>query len=161
MTGKAGFRPLYRTAVRPEWVDYNGHMSEPWYVFVFGEATDAFYDLIELGDAARRASQRSVFTVESHVWFLREMKMGEAIRIGTRLIDHDAKRLLLYHELVRESDGEPAAASEILALHVDTNGPRVVPFAPSVLNRIATVATEDAQGPVPARASRSLRFARA
>jgi acyl-CoA thioesterase FadM len=30
--------------VRPEWVDYNGHMSEAYYVLIFGDATDAFYD---------------------------------------------------------------------------------------------------------------------
>ena len=27
--------------VRPEWIDYNGHLSEAYYVLVFGHATDA------------------------------------------------------------------------------------------------------------------------
>jgi len=30
--------PRYETAVRPEWVDYNGHMSDFLYGRVFGEA---------------------------------------------------------------------------------------------------------------------------
>jgi acyl-CoA thioester hydrolase len=155
----AGLRPLYRATVKPEWVDYNGHMSEPWYVFVFGETSDAFYDLIGLGDAARRATHSSVYTVESHIWFLRELKVREAFLVGTRVISHDAKRVLLYHELARAGDGTVAAASEILALHVDTNGPRVVPFSAAVKERIAALAAEDAREPPPKRASRSLAFA--
>ena len=27
--------------VRPEWIDYNGHLSEAFYVLVFGHAGDA------------------------------------------------------------------------------------------------------------------------
>ena len=30
-----------RQRVRPEWIDYNGHLSEGYYVVVFGFATDA------------------------------------------------------------------------------------------------------------------------
>ena len=36
-----------------EWIDYNGHLSEPYYVLVFGHATDAVMD-------ARRASTPDV-----------------------------------------------------------------------------------------------------
>ncbi|NEE34610.1 thioesterase, partial [Streptomyces sp. SID7982] len=39
--------PLFHRTVRPEWIDYNGHMSEAFYVLVFGYATDAM--MIETG----------------------------------------------------------------------------------------------------------------
>ena len=35
--------PRFDTSVRPEWVDYNGHMSDFRYVHVFGEAMDVLY----------------------------------------------------------------------------------------------------------------------
>ena len=40
----------YRDLVRPEWIDYNGHLSEPYYVLVFGDA----YDGADGPDRARR-----------------------------------------------------------------------------------------------------------
>ncbi len=30
----------YEGPVKPEWIDYNGHMSEAFYVLVFGYETD-------------------------------------------------------------------------------------------------------------------------
>ena len=52
---------LHRDVVRREWTDYNGHMSEAYYVLVFGDATDAFYEHVGMGDAYRRAANASVF----------------------------------------------------------------------------------------------------
>ena len=57
---------LHRATVLPEWVDYNGHMNEAFYVLVFGHATDAFYDYIGLDDATRRATGRSVKALERY-----------------------------------------------------------------------------------------------
>src|SRR6204780_1195432 len=38
-----GNLPRYETTVRPEWVDYNGHMSDFLYGHVFGEAMESLY----------------------------------------------------------------------------------------------------------------------
>ena len=35
---------LHRATVKPDWLDYNGHMNEAYYVLVFSNATDAFMD---------------------------------------------------------------------------------------------------------------------
>src|ERR1700683_1422919 len=39
------------TQVRPEWVDYNGHMSDFRYLQLFGEAMDALYRRVGIDDA--------------------------------------------------------------------------------------------------------------
>ena len=41
--------------VRPEWIDYNGHMNVAHYVAVFDHATEAFHAVIGVDDAYRRA----------------------------------------------------------------------------------------------------------
>ena len=60
---------VWREPVQDAWIDYNGHLSEPYYVLVFGHATDAFMVHIgmtpELRDAVvdgceREADGRSV-----------------------------------------------------------------------------------------------------
>ena len=38
---------IWSEDVRPEWIDYNGHLSEAYYVVVFGHATDAV--MVRLG----------------------------------------------------------------------------------------------------------------
>jgi len=70
---------LYRTTVSPDWIDYNGHMSEAYYALVFGSATDAFYDLIGMDDAFRRATFTSVYTVEAHAGLPRPENAGRRI----------------------------------------------------------------------------------
>ena len=125
--------------VRPEWVDYNGHMNEAYYVLIFGDATDAFYDHIGLDDAARRRDKVSLYTVEAHIRYLIEAHDGERLRIGTRVVAHDEKRLRLHHTMVRVRDGETLAVIELMALHVDKRVLRACPF-------LAEAAVED-RGP--------------
>jgi acyl-CoA thioester hydrolase len=130
---------LHRATVRPEWVDYNGHMSEAYYVLIFGVATDAFYDHVGLGAAVRAADRVSVYTVEAHIRYLTEAHEGAALRIGTRVVSHDAKRLRLRHEMVRVDDGALLALTELLLLHVDKVSLRASAFAPAVFARIAEI----------------------
>ena len=131
---------LHRAAVRPEWVDYNGHMTESRYLQVFGDATDAFYDHVGLDDAARRRDDVSVYTVESHIRYLVEAHDGERLRIGTRVAAHDAKRLRLHHTMIRETDGAVLAVTEVAALHVDKGALRASPFRADPMARIAAIA---------------------
>jgi len=131
---------LHRASVRPDWLDYNGHMSEAYYVLIFGDATDAFYDHVGLGSAVREAERVSVYTVEAHIRYLTEAHEGAALRIGTRVISHDLKRLRLRHEMVRVEDGALLALTELLLLHVDKVSLRASAFAPAVLARIAGIA---------------------
>src|ERR1700761_9561906 len=58
----AGPLRLLTTQVRPEWVDYNGHMTDSRYLQVFGDATDALFRRVGIDDAYRK-SGRAMFTV--------------------------------------------------------------------------------------------------
>lgn len=138
---------LHEAVVRPEWVDYNGHMNEAYYVLIFGDATDALYDYIGLDDAARRRDNVSLYTVEAHIRYLIEAHDGEQLRIATRVLAHDEKRLRLHHTMVRARDGETLAVIELMALHVDKQVVRAAPFLPDAAARIASVAR--AQAPLP------------
>ena len=75
---------IYRDVVRPEWVDYNGHLRDAFYLLIFSFATDALLDRIGLDDAARRERGRSVYTLEAHVNYLHEIKEGTQVRRRAR-----------------------------------------------------------------------------
>ncbi|MBR8312641.1 thioesterase family protein [Burkholderia dolosa] len=129
---------IYRDVVRPEWVDYNGHLRDAFYLLIFSFATDALLDRIGLDDAARRERGRSVYTLEAHVNYLHEIKEGTHVRVDARVLAHDAKRLHLYLELFAHGHDAAVSASEQMLLHVDTrDGPKAAPFDADVAARIA------------------------
>ncbi|MFL9875335.1 thioesterase family protein [Paraburkholderia megapolitana] len=127
---------IYRDEVRAEWVDYNGHLRDAFYMLIFSFATDALIEHIGLDDTARRARGRSIYTLEAHINYLHEIRLGAKVRVAARLLAHDAKRLHLYLEMYADAHSEAVAASEQMLLHVDTNGPRSVAFDPDVAERV-------------------------
>ena len=145
---------LHRATVLPEWVDYNGHMNEAYYVLVFGHATDAFYDYIGLDDATRRASARSVYTLEAHINYLNEAHRGDRLSIATQLLAHDAKRLHLHHAMRRETDDSLLATIELMLLHVDMSGPRAAAFGAATATLIRAIAADHASLGKPERIGR-------
>ena len=137
----------YRTPVLPDWVDYNGHLRDAFYLLIFSYATDAFMDHIGLDSDNREASGYSLFTLECHLNYLHEVKLGTPVWVNTQVIGFDRKRLHLYHSLHREDFDEALAASEQMLLHVDLAGPRSAPFAPEVAERLQGIVAEQADLP--------------
>ncbi len=160
MTKPAAPLRLHRASVLPEWVDYNGHMTESAYVLVFGHATDAFLDQIGLDDATRRRTATSLYTVESHIYYLSEAREGMALEVTTQLVAHDSKRCRIYHEMFAPGSERPVVTSELMLLHVDKSGPRAAPFAPAVLERIAAIAAAHAALPPPRHPARAYSLGR-
>ncbi|QSN64551.1 thioesterase family protein [Caballeronia sp. M1242] len=133
---------IYRDTVRPEWVDYNGHLRDAFYMLIYSLATDAFMDDIGLGDAARRARHRTLYTLEAHVSYLRELKEGAAVRVDARVIAHDRKRIHLYLQMFEGESVEPASACEQMLMHIDTSGaPKAASFDEDIAANIAAQAT--------------------
>lgn len=112
----------YRTTVKKEWVDYNHHLNDGYYLVIFSLATDAFMDQIAMDAAARESTKTTIYTLEGHINYLREVKEGEEVEVRTQLIGFDQKRFQLFHTMhVARFDG-PAATSEFMLLNVDTSG---------------------------------------
>lgn len=151
---------LYRDHARTQWIDYNGHMSEAYYVLVFGFATDALLDHIGLDQAERTRSRSSVYTVEAHIHYLSEIGEGTPLQVRSRLLALDPKRARLFHALHHGDDGTLLATEELMLLHVDTGGPRTAPFAPSVYGRLERLLAAQKAEPWPPQAGRAIGAAR-
>lgn len=126
------FFAAYSGAVRPEWIDYNGHMSEAYYVLVFGFATDAVLDRIGVDETYRQRNQCSIYTLEAHIRYLAEVPEGVPLRVCSALVDSDHKRLHLHHSMLREDTGETVASTELLLMFVDTGLGRSADFPAAV-----------------------------
>ena len=118
----------YSTPILEEWVDYNGHLRDAFYLLIFSYATDALMDRLGLDSQNRESSGHSLFTLEVHLNYLHEVKLGAHVEVRTQLIGHDKKRLHVYHSLHRVGDERALAGNEQMLLHVDLAGPRSAPF---------------------------------
>ncbi len=147
---------LYHTTVRPEWLDYNGHMNEAYYVLVFSEATDAFMNYTGQDEAYRKRTGHTIYTLESHVVYLLEVGEGEAVRVETQLLGLDAKRYRLFHSMIHEGTGDLLATGEHMLLNVDMSGPKSAPFGEELAARLAAIREAHAGLPMPEQAGRSI-----
>jgi acyl-CoA thioester hydrolase len=139
---------LHRTTVPAAWVDYNGHMSESCFLLAFGDSADAFFRYFGI-DEAYRAAGHSLFTAETHLHHLGEASQGDPLRLELRVLDVDAKRVHLFHEMVREDTGATICTAEQLLLHVDTAAGRVTPLPAELLERLTAIHAAHAGLPLP------------
>jgi carnitine 3-dehydrogenase len=153
--GEPGAQPLrlLETQVRPEWIDYNGHMTDWRYLQVFGDATDALLRYAGVDDAYRR-SGRALYTVESVVTHQAQARAQELLYVTSRVLEVDDKRLRLFHSLHRRRDDGLVATAQQLYLHVDTAAGKSTPLDAAVRAQLAAVQTAQAQLPLPAAAQR-------
>ena len=98
MTGSGPLR-VWRGAVEPEWIDYNGHMSEGFYGLVFGMASDEYLTRMGFGEDYRSGRSGSFYTVETHIVFVDELAVDEPLAVDTTVVGVDSKRVHLFHEL--------------------------------------------------------------
>ena len=143
----------YRTVVSKDWVDYNGHLRDAFYLLIFSYATDAF--MARLGVDPRR-DNRSLFTLECHLNYLHEVKLGARVQVRTRVLAHDRKRVQVYHTLHLQDVEEVLAASEQMLLHVDLEGPRSAAFGEASLAVLAEALQAQRQQPAAEYAGRQI-----
>ncbi len=146
-------------AVEPEWIDYNGHLNMAYYNVLFDRCSDDAFVAMGLGPDYARDRRLTIYTAEVHVCYVRELHLGDSVTVTFHLLDHDAKRLRAYQEILH-ADGWLAATSETLLLHIDMAGPNVTPFPDDIAASVAALATAHAALPFPVRAGRSIGIKR-
>ncbi|MCT4608599.1 MAG: carnitine 3-dehydrogenase [Pelagimonas sp.] len=109
-----------------DWGDMNGHMNEGRYGQVFSDASEEL--MAHVGaDQAYVDAGNSYFTVETSVKYLVETHIGEDITVETTVKLGEGKKLRLWHEMKRQSDGEILATCDQFLLHVSLETRRSCP----------------------------------
>lgn len=148
---------VWQGHVRPDWVDYNGHMGDFAYATAFSQTVTAFMDRLGLDAAYRAATGGTLYTLEMRIGYQRECHEGEALEIRLHILQADARRLHLYLEMV-SADGAALAWNEQVLMHVSraSGKPKAAAFPPDVRARIAALADADGGITPPARLARPL-----
>ncbi|WP_170765759.1 thioesterase family protein [Ruegeria lacuscaerulensis] len=135
----------FEATVKPEWIDYNGHMQDAYYGLVFSYAVDAMQDEVGFDAEYRARTGCTIYLLEDHKYYLREVKEADHLRIETRILNCDEKRFHLHMEMLNGDD--LAAVGEFMELHVRQKpSPQAAPIPAEILQRLqaATLSGDEA-----------------
>jgi acyl-CoA thioester hydrolase len=145
---------IHRSTVLPEWVDWNGHMNVAFYVTAFDQASGAFMRNIGLGRNYVDSKSGMTFVLETHVTYDREMREGAPMRFTTQLLDRDAKRVQLFHEMYHGEQNYLAATNETIVMNIDYATRRSAAWPMQAAERLEAVWATHRDLPRPAKAGR-------
>lgn len=147
---------LYKDVVRENWIDYNGHLNDGYYAVSFGIAVEDFLKHVDLHTNYLAETNCTIYTVEAHINYLRELKVGTAIAVSCQVLGFDAKRLHLYQEMYNAEENYLAATYEGMFLHIDQNILKATAMPEDRQATLASILTEHDKLGIPERAGRSI-----
>ena len=150
---------LWEGEVLPEWVDANRHMNDGYYAVAFGEASWCVQDHLGMHAEYRERTGGTLYSVEAHLTWDRELSLGQRLHIESLVLGVDAKRLRVFHRLLASDMGYSAATMDVMMLHVaqGDDGVRTRPFPEEIARHLGQVAREHAELGVPEEAGRVMR----
>jgi acyl-CoA thioester hydrolase len=152
---------IYRTAVQADWIDYNGHMRDAYYAVAVSLAVDALMDAVGLDAAYRERTRNTLYSLEMHLSWLREVKAAATLEVVAHLLGLDAKRLHLGLDIKVAGEDAAAATAELMLLHVHQGAkPGAAPFEPAIAARLAALAPAPGAAPWAGPGSRALTLAK-
>jgi len=147
---------IFKTKVDPDWIDYNGHMRDAYYAIGFSSAVDWLMDEIGLDEAYRSETNCTLYTLETHLYYLAEVKQDEPLIVRMRVLGLDEKRLHVLF-LMERGDGTLISTQDTMLLHVDqSKGPGAAPFPAETLTKLQDLLTTHHALPAEKRVSRAM-----
>jgi acyl-CoA thioester hydrolase len=125
----------FETTILPDWIDYNGHMRDSYFGLVFSLAVDALQDEIGFDESYRQRTGCTIYLLEDHKYYLREVKQGARVRVDTRVLGCDAKR---FHLNMQMFDADRlVAVCELMEIHVKQQPqPHAEPMPQEILSKL-------------------------
>ena len=142
------------TIVVPAWIDYNGHMNVAYYIKAFEIGIDSYKAVVGMTLDYIERTGRSTVALESHITYQQEAHLGEHLRIETRILDCDGKRVHVSQEIYR--DTTLLATQETLAIGFDARARRSNPFEPAIAENYRRLVEAQAALPRPPWVGRAI-----
>lgn len=125
----------HRGVVYPWQIDQIGHMNVQFYTARFDEATWHLCATLGITPGFLRENRRGMAAVDQHTKYKRELHSGALIRICSEVLDIREKTLRIMHRMYDVESGAEAASSELLAVFIDSEARRSVPFPAEIAGR--------------------------
>jgi acyl-CoA thioester hydrolase len=135
-------------------------MNVARYLQAFDQAFDEVYELLGITAEHMRIARGTTFAAEMHITYQRELLLGDPLRITTRLLAHDQKRMHWIQCMYHRERGYLAATDEWLVLYVDIDKRRVGRIPPAMERQFQAILAAHAPLPLPPEVGRKIDFTR-
>ncbi|MCW3784338.1 thioesterase family protein [Defluviimonas salinarum] len=152
---------LFRSKVRPEWIDSFDHVNIAHYLTICDHANWAFWNWINHpeGTIEARASHEYVI-VENHVHYIDELALGTPIHVETQFLGFDDKRYVLFHRVFKTEGNVLAATNEVKSLGFNLRERRPERWRPFVGERLNLIHRAHAGLEMPEQAGQGIALKR-
>ena len=135
--------------VKPEWIDYNKHMTVPRYFDAILNSINLWFDQeADLGESYMAATGHSMFTVQSHWNYLRELLLGDPLTVTLQLLQADINKIRYICHLYHAEKDYLAATGEFLVVHVNMQTRKTASFSEDKLMQLKAMQTRHASAGV-------------
>jgi acyl-CoA thioester hydrolase len=132
--------PAFRATLKPDWIDYNGHLRDAYYVVAMSLAVDEVMDHLGLDAHYRERTRCTLYTLELHIHYLHEIKATDELSVATSVLDYDAKRIHAACDFRCPRIDGPAASADLMLMHVHQGEkPAGAPFPAEVAARLESL----------------------
>ncbi|MDE0310379.1 MAG: thioesterase family protein [Acidiferrobacterales bacterium] len=121
---------LHSEPLQDSWLDAYGHLNEAYYLVPFTNTTWIMQDHFGIGVDYFERTGCALYTVETHLRYLKEVRKPANIEVETIILGSDAKKIWFAH-LMRVAE-KLCATAEFMILHYSTRENKTIPLPQEV-----------------------------
>jgi acyl-CoA thioester hydrolase len=140
---------IAKGAVKPEWIDVNGHMNVAWYVLIFDLAGDDLWAEFGITDEYIRETNGSTFAVDCHITYQTELLESDPYTVTSQILAYDEKRIHHFQRLYHAETQVLAATAEWMNLHIDLGTRKVSVWPEWILANLAQITNRQSEFTMP------------
>lgn len=142
-----------------EWLDYNGHMNEAYYITTASQGFEFLMQYIGM-DRLFVHQNATYFTLENHNTYMRECKAGDVLTSAGHLLDFDEKCIHMYYDVYKGDlqDNNIVFSMEQIKLLVDAKTHKKTTLPPIMFARLQAVYDAHKSLSVPRNLSQKLQI---
>jgi len=110
--------------VQDSWLDLYGHLNEAYYLVPFSNTTWIMQDHFGIGGDYFETTGCAIYTVETHLRYLNDVRAPATVNIETLMLGSDAKKIWFAHRML--VDDRLCATAEFMTLHYNTREERTM-----------------------------------
>lgn len=135
---------LHHEFLQDSWLDSYGHLNEAYYLLPFTNTTWKFQDYFGIGVDYFKQTGCALYTVETHLRYVHEVRAPARIEVETMVLGVDTKKIWLAHVMV--VNGVVRATGEFMLLHFSTRDNQTIALPNIVQQRLQQATVQDQPG---------------
>ncbi len=132
---------LHSEMLKEEWLDGYGHLNEAYYLVPFSNTTWLLQDQFGIGMDYFHKTACAVYTVETHIRYLYDVRQPAIMDIQSIILGSDTKRIWFAHQML--VGDKVCATGEFMALHHNTSSGRTENMPEEVQARLKAAEVEE------------------